>query len=346
MDRYNRLALMRSITLFIYLLSLSLAAAAQKKDTLWMRNGTLIIGQLKNLQVGIVQFKATNAGTLNIKRHNIRTMHATYSEYKMETLDGDMFYGAVTASPHPGYIRMQQTDIPLTEVFTLFNFKEGLFKQVQGQVSAGFSFTRSSNVGRLNTDGSFKMENRKYGILPSFTSITSFNANDSISREREAIAIQGSYDVTPFLYPLVMLTYDRNLQLGLNRRFSEGVGLGTKILLSPAMQARVITAVVMNQERYSDGRTSGNLVEIPVGVYFNFFRYTSPNISLYTAQGVYFGVKQNGRIRQEGETRLSWEIISDFDLNITFYNSFDNRPSVADNGNFDLSTLIGVGYTF
>lgn len=327
-------------------LCMSLPAAAQKKDTLWMRNGTLIIGELKSLQVGIVQFKATNAGTLNVKRHNVKTIHATLYQYKVETLDGHMFYGAVTPSDQVGYIRMSGTDIPLTEVYTLFNFKEGLFRQIQGQVSAGYSFTRSSNVGRLNTDGSFKMQDRKYNILPSFTSITSFNGNDSTSRERENLSIQGAYDVTPFLYPLAMLTYDRNLQLGLNRRFSEGVGIGTKILLSPAMQATVITAVIMNQERYNDGRNSANLIEIPVAITFNFFRYTSPNISLFTQQAVYFGIKQDGRIREEGETRLSWEIISDFNLNISFYNSFDSRPSVAANGNFDLSTVVSVGYTF
>ncbi|WP_123864716.1 DUF481 domain-containing protein [Chitinophaga barathri] len=305
-----------------------------------------MIGELKSIQVGIIQFKATNAGTLNIKRHNIRTMVATYHDFKVETLDGEMFYGNVFPSPVKGYIRMMGKEIKLSEIFTLFNFKEGLFRQVQGDVSAGYSFTRSSGTGRLNMDGNFTMQNRKYEVKPSFTSITSFNPNDSVSRERENITLQGIYDITPFIFPIVILTYDRNLQLGLNRRFSEGAGLGTKFLISPSMQARVITAVVMNQERYSDGTSSGNLVEIPVVLYYNFFRYTSPNISLATTQSVYFGINQDGRIREEGETKLSWEIVSDFTLSLTFYNSYDSRPSVSDNGNFDLSTVIGVGYTF
>ncbi|MGX5819107.1 DUF481 domain-containing protein [Chitinophaga lutea] len=340
---------MRIITLLL-LVAACLPAYAQRKkktDTLWMRNGTVVVGELKAMQVGIVQFKATSAGTLSIKRHNVRTINALNQDFKLETLEGDMYFGPIFPSPLDGHIRIGSADIPLTNVYTLADFEDGLFRDVQGQISAGYSFTRSSNLGRLNTDGSFRLQSRKFQLLPNFSSITSFNGgSDSISREREDLNITAMYDVTPFIYPLLLATYERNLQLGLNRRFSQGVGVGTKLLLSPSMHARVMAGIIMNQERYNDGRNSGNIKEVPVSLTFNIFRYTSPNISFYTSQGVYFGIKQHGRTRQEGETRASWEIINDFNLNITFYNSYDSRPSVAANGNFDLSTVISVGYTF
>ncbi len=168
-----------------------------------------------------------------------------------------------------------------------------------------------------------------------------------MSREREDVNLQVLYDLTPIFFPAVTLAYERNMQLGLVRRFAQSAGMGAKLLVNPWIHARVVTGIVFNQERYVDGRTSSNLKEVPVTLFFNAFKFTSPSyISLSTTQSLFFGINQNGRTRLEGETRLAWEIISDFNVNITFYNSYDSRPSVAANGTSDYSMVFGVGYTF
>ncbi|WP_341838692.1 DUF481 domain-containing protein [Chitinophaga pollutisoli] len=154
------------------------------------------------------------------------------------------------------------------------------------------------------------------------------------------------YDLTPFFFPAVAVTYERNMQLGLVRRFAQSVGMGAKVLVNPWIHASVVTGIVFNQERYIDGRRSNNLKE-PVALSFNAFKYTNPSyISLSTTQTLFFGINQHGRTRLEGETRLAREIISDFNINITFYNSYDSRPSVAANGTSDISMVFCVGYTF
>uniref|UniRef100_UPI0026016DD3 DUF481 domain-containing protein n=2 Tax=Chitinophaga TaxID=79328 RepID=UPI0026016DD3 len=188
---------------------------------------------------------------------------------------------------------------------------------------------------------------RRYEVRPAFSSITSFNKGDSVSREREDVNVQVLYDLTPFFFPAVSVAYERNLQLGLVRRFAQSLGMGAKVLVNPWIHARVVTGVVFNQEVYIDGRRSNNLKEVPLAFSFNAFKYTNPSyISLSTTQTLFFGVNQRGRTRLEGETRLAWEIISDFNVNITFYNSYDSRPSVAANGTSDISMVFGVGYTF
>lgn len=311
-----------------------------------MVNGTRIIGELRSITVGIVQFKANGSAVLNIRRHNIRTLSATVHDFKVETLNGEMYFGKILPSAQSGYIHMMGQDVKITEIFTLYYFRSGIFRQVQGSFSAGYSFTKNSGTGRLNTDAALRMQERRYEVRPTISSITSFNKDDSVSREREDVNIQVLYDLTPFIFPAITVAYERNLQLGLIRRFSQSVGLGTKVLLSPHLHARVVTGIVMNQERYIDGRRSGNIAEVPVAFTFNAFKYTAPAVSLATTQTLYFGIRQHGRTRLEGETRLAWEIITDFNVNIAVYNSYDSRPSVSANGTSDLSMVFGIGYTF
>lgn len=312
-----------------------------------MVNGTRIIGELRSISVGLVQFKANGSAVLNIRRHNIKTLSARVHDFKVETLEGEMFFGKVLASEQSGYIRMMGQEISLLDVYTLQYFRAGLFRQVQGNISAGYSFTRNSGTGRLNTDAAFRLQQRRYEVRPAFSSITSFNKGDSVSREREDVNVQVLYDLTPFFFPAVSVAYERNLQLGLVRRFAQSLGMGAKVLVNPWIHARVVTGVVFNQEVYIDGRRSNNLKEVPLAFSFNAFKYTNPSyISLSTTQTLFFGVNQRGRTRLEGETRLAWEIISDFNVNITFYNSYDSRPSVAANGTSDISMVFGVGYTF
>ncbi len=91
---------------------LSLSAFSQRIDTLWMVNGTRIVGELRSISVGIVQFKANGSAVLNIRRHNIRTLSAKVHDYKVETLAGEFYYGKVLPSENSGQVVMMGRDIP------------------------------------------------------------------------------------------------------------------------------------------------------------------------------------------------------------------------------------------
>ena len=81
-------------------------------------------------------------------------------------------------------------------------------------------------------------------------------------------------------------------------------------------------------------------------VTLNFFRFTKPEINLNMSQSFYYSLSQSGRFRDDGETTLSWEIIDDLKLDMTFYNNYDSKPPVATNRKFDYGIVFGVSYSF
>src|SRR5918995_197667 len=65
---------------------------AQPKDTLYFKNGDVLIGEVKSISLGRVKFDDDNLDVLNIKVTQIRTIRAITHLYRLETLDGQIFY--------------------------------------------------------------------------------------------------------------------------------------------------------------------------------------------------------------------------------------------------------------
>jgi hypothetical protein len=144
-----------------------------------------------------------------------------------------------------------------------------------------------------------------------------------------------------------MANYQRNLQLGINRRLQQGLGTGIPFLQHKRGVGTLTSGLVINQEINTEGIRNHNLFEVPVILNITFFKLTSPKISFSTSQTLFIGLTQSGRYRNDGETRINWKIYNNIDLGINFYNNFDNRPPLEiRNTNFDYGLVFNLGYTF
>ena len=167
-----------------------------------------------------------------------------------------------------------------------------------------------------------------------------------MTRDREDLSLKYNYYFSPKTFSTAFLAYQRNLELGLQRRYQEGLGLGNKFITSRFIYAFVRSGVAFNQELSTENVNSGLLSEVFCELQFNFFRFTKPEISLDINQSIFFGIAQNGRFRNDGDIDLTWEMIEDFNLNLGFYTNYDNQPPVKENRKFDYGIVIGFSYSF
>jgi hypothetical protein len=103
---------------------------------------------------------------------------------------------------------------------------------------------------------------------------------------------------------------------------------------------------VFNQEKSTEGETSGTQTEFFAQLQFNLFKFTKPEIKFDIRQTFYAGITEKGRIRSDGEANLSWEIIKDLRLSLQFYDNYDSRPPVSGSSNFDYGMVFGISYVF
>ncbi len=75
-------------------------------------------------------------------------------------------------------------------------------------------------------------------------------------------------------------------------------------------------------------------------------RTTIPKTNITLALDAYPGLSQWGRLRTEFNGSVKREIVHDFTLGFTIYDSYDNRPPTAEARKNDVGLSLTIGWTF
>ncbi len=333
--------------LCFFLLLLALTGNASAQDTLYMMNGTVLVGKLKDIDLAIVRFKPVDISEVTFQLDKVKTMHVQSKLLRVETVFRQTYIGYLHASKTDGMVKMvtfyDTTDLYLSTTVHVGTFGKTFWQSLNAYLGAGYSYTKSSDVGRLNFDGRLGyVKERIEAKLNASTIMT--QENNEFSRDRENITLQGNYFYNSIWFSQLGLNYQRNIELGLIRRTQQGIGFGSRFLARPNMQAKCMVGYVLNQEIGTNEKESGLLSEVPLTLTYNFYRFQKPKVTIGTSQTVYFGVYQNGRIRQDGDFAVSWKIITDFSFNLTLYHNYDSRSPSTNQKALDYGVVFSLAY--
>ncbi|WP_194776209.1 DUF481 domain-containing protein [Pararhodonellum marinum] len=331
------------------LLSFSFLAQAQERDTVYLRNGQIMVGKLNKISLGTIEFDDVDLNIQNVRYHKIRTLKAATRTFRIETIDKSIYFGVIKPSNVFGEVIVDDGFVEQTyhldQIYQLVSLEKKFIKKIKGTVSAGYSYTKNSDIGRTNFDWNLHMDEEKFqaDFMGSF--IFTNNQGEK-SRDRENISLVGFYNFSTVLVGGIYFNYQRNIELGLASRLQQGVGFGRRILMKSNLQGMLVTGGVINQERDLAGNSSGSLYEIPLNFRLNYFHYSAPNLQFVFNPRVFFGVNQDGRLRFDGDITVNWEVINNLNLGIQTYTNYDNRALEGSNTNFDYGLVLNIGYKF
>ena len=339
---------MKKTFLFCAILITSNVFSQGLKDTIFFTNGSMLIGEIKKIKLGVMTFDPDDANDVTIQLRKLKTFAATRTVFRIETTDHQLHFGTLTPYSLDQFVRLVGSDtgvLHIEDITDLYPYNRSFAQRFSGSVGLGFSYTRSSDLGQFNFNGKLKYVSQKDEISLSTSGIYTVT-DTSFVRDREDATLLYNHYFSPTWYATTFLSYQRNLELGLDRRYQEGLGIGNKFITNKNMYAWSRGGLVLNQERNTENESSGILTELFGQFEFNFFRFTKPEVDFVMTQTFYYGLTQSGRFRNDGQTVLNWEIIKDLKLNLTFYNNYDSRPPVADSRKFDFGIVFGLNYSF
>ena len=259
-----------------------------------------------------------------------------------------IYYGKLIPSDQKGYVQFvsgsDTTVFPVLDISIMSPSSNAFFHRFSGNVGLGYNYTRSSGFGRLNYDGALNYISPKDEVFLTVSAIYKMT-DTSFSRDNESFVLKNNYYFTPTWFATVFFNYQRNLELGLQRRYQEGLGAGNKFITTKNVYTWARTGFVFNQEKSTEQVTTGTLTELFGQLEFNFFRFTKPKINLLMAQSIYYSLSQN-RFRNDGDSRVSWEVVKNFKLSLEFYNNYDSKPPTEGSSKFDYGILFNVSYFF
>lgn len=318
-------------------------------DTIILYHGESLMGAIQSSSLATITIDEIDLKMLNIKLYKIRSLFI-HEIFKIETINKEIHYGSMRTSDKDGWVDIHTTNgsivpIQITQIYTLTSMDADILKRLNGNISAGLSFTKSSQIGQINFSANLQFATRLFNYQLLASSIGSIDSG-KYSRDNENIVLINSYDLTPTWFISGAAQYQRNLELSISHRYLLLLGLGNKLIINKNLRLLATTGVTFSQEKSNEGVQSGVLFEIPVMFQFNFYQFHNPDIQISSTQTVYFGISQSGRVRYDGSTNFSWQLVRYFYLNISPYSNFDSQPPAGSTSNFDFGIVFGLSYKF
>lgn len=298
--------------------------------------------------MGIIKIDDQDLRIISIKAYKIKHLTSGPHIFRIETTNKHVIYSPLRKTEKAGQVAVVDGSavvlLDLTDIALLSPVQKNFFKRLTGNFGLGFSYAKSSGIGQLNTNANIYYTYRKFQYQFTANLLASIDTS-TFSRDNENVQLFGAYDLPNAWFIAGQLIYQRNLQLGISRRFQEMLGAGNKLLLKNNWQIWGVTGLSVGQEKSTEGFDKVTL-EVPAMFRLNFFEYRKFNMQLGIYQTFSVSLSQWGRVRYDGSINYAHELIHNFNLNLNLYSNYDNRPPDQTSGNFDYGITLSINYKF
>jgi hypothetical protein len=343
----RRCAAIRRLLFGLCLCGLAAPSLAQKTDVVTLLNGDKITGEIKYYKQGKITLDTEHSGWVSVKWNKILSIQSDKT-YDVETIDGVHHFASLAPSDPPGKVVLvmgpQTLTVSFFDIFTLAFVGQEFWSRWEGSLDFGFNYTQSSNLVQFNIgfDAAYRMQ--KYTITTTLDSFFS-RQDDTTSADRATFALRYDRFLGKRWIAETGIGLDRNIQLGLKLRESLGVGAGYFFVQQNQKQLAVLLGVLGNHEQPVEGQDKNN-AEAMVGARYNYFMYDFPKITLTASVQVFPSLTESGRVRLEAAASAKREIVSDFYLSLSVYDSFDSKDPTTGQSRNDWGPTVSIGWQF
>lgn len=163
--------------------------------------------------------------------------------------------------------------------------------------------------------------------------------NGATTAERFFAGYDGNYKITPRLYAVGILSWERDTFAGYDGRFSESLGLGYRLVDTPAVQLALEAGPALRQTNYTDG-TSDSVFNGRIAG--NFAWKFSENGTFTQVASYFFG---NGGNTVTSDTALTFKVWDALSMRLSFFLQNESEPQPGRLAT-DTTTRITLVYGF
>lgn len=333
---------------FIFFLACTYIVQAQKNDTIYLKNGDRITGELKSFEYGLLTLSTDAMLKVYIEFDEIKTIHSA-KYYEMRTNLGIRYFGYLIKSNAPATLNIAtKTDTiekPLRDIVQITPIKRSFFQKIDGSIDFGLSYTKASNVFQYSANLQATHRTVNFATRFNLNSILTDNGKSGTSRNNDI-----GIGVTRYLpnkwFARVSTQAQQNTELELDFRLQAGAGAGYDFIRSNFVRFYGMAGVVANHEKKIIADEISNNIEALFAAQCKWFQYRHPKIDITGNFEVYPSLTINKRVRFEYDIASKYEIIKDLFFNLQFYGSSDNKPATGESAKSDWGVVTSIGYTF
>jgi len=318
---------------------------ADYTDTVVLKNGNRISGTVKSMTQGQLVFDTDAMGTIAIKMNKVAEILSS-TPMEIETVDGDQHFGQLEKPQLSDQVKIHSDSstesIPIDELVHIVPIGESFWKRLQGSMSAGFSYTKSSEVAQFSFNGNLLYQARHHQLALTYTNIVT--DQDSGTSQQLFSRLGYSYQPGKHWFGLGFLSFQRNQELGVDGRGVLGAGGGRTFFQSNRGSLSINGGIDLNLENSGSGHTSS--VEAFTAIEYSLYKYAGLQSNLVISAIAFPSLTESGRLRWQVDTSWRQELFDNIFWNWTFYASGDNDPPEGAASNSDYGVITSLGWTF
>lgn len=329
-------------------------ARAARTDVVVLDNGDHIMGEVMQLASGQLKFKTDHMGTLYIDWTHIVSLTTT-QQLHIELVDGTRLFGAAPElASRAGAIRVLSgqpgqapvpVEVPIVDVVDLRRVKGGdvWYDRLEGNVSVGYSYTSANGVETADFSADFSARNLKREWKVSLDTQTSRQSSGP-STQRDSLVAAFDAFLPDRYYRETSLQFERNEELGLDLRSLIAQTFGRYFVQRQGLEWRAGAGLAVSTETaVNGGKRQADW--LPLTTDLSIFRWDHPKTNVTGGLEIIPSLNEKGRVRGEASLKMKHELINDLYVQISFNDSYDNKPAETARTN-DWNIVTSLSYSF
>ena len=329
-----------------------LPAQAKRKDVVVMNNGDHFTGQVKRLQNGLLILETDYvSGTIALDWNQVESVQST-ATYRIVLNDGKRIEGkiekvSVEKATEKDFVIREATEevqLPSTEIVSMETTKPTFWRQLQGSIDLGYSFSSGNSQTAVNTNTSAAYKTAGWEVATAYDSTFGGQAGASKTNRQDLQTTFAKF-LNRNSYLIALSDFLHSSQQDLTLRTTLGGGYGRYLQRTTNSNLSWLAGAAFIEESFdtSAGRPSRQSAEALVGLQYSLIRF---NFGEFDSQLLTFpGLTDTGRIRVTTNNSLNIKLRNNFHLAFTFWDNFDSRPPATAKRN-ELGVSSGIGWSF
>jgi hypothetical protein len=323
--------------------------AKRTDDVVILKNGDRLTGEIKSLQRGELRFKSSYmAEAVRLDWSRVEQLESKDS-YLIYLTNGQLYTGFLRLSPasdavndnvligmEQGALRVKQM-----EILRLVPSEASFFKQLEGSVDLGLSFTSGDDQYQAQLAAAATYRRGDHSVTASIDSSVSGQTEGSSSNRNQFI-VDYRKQLSPKWYVGGLGEFLRSDQQSLDLRTTGAFLVGRNVRQTERTRLSIFGGLALSRERYSNAVTRPRTtnVDAVAGLDLVSFRFKTSDIR--SRFSLYPSLTTPGRMRMQATSDLRIEILKDIYWGFHIYENFDSKPPIqADRNDLGVSTSLG-----
>ena len=330
----------------------SLVVAKSTDDLVIFKNGDRLTGEIKSLEHGELTFKcAYMVDPVSLDWARVVQLESK-DHYIVLLTNGNVFTAriqlrpAAAASQANFSIQTGATSFSVkpTDVVKIRPADQRFWKQLDGTIDYGFSYTSGNSQYQTQLDASTIYRGEDYEVTADMSSSFSGQSEGESSRRNTFNGQYRKLFKQKWFYG-GMVDLLNSEQQSLDLRTALGGFVGRRFIQTNRTALAAFAGAAGNRERYSStaGRPAVTSVDSLLGVNFSTYRFKT--LSINSRLLVWPSLTDPGRVRMGLNSNLRIELVKDLFWSVNLYENFDNKPPInAKRNELGISTSFGWKY--